>query len=112
MHKTAVSAPFELFQFLYMTFGLSNAPATFQKFIYRVMRGSDFCVPYFDDVLIASENDNQHFEYLKQVFQSFEKCRFRQNASKYVLGKSSVQFLNFWWYYSTITKGIGYHEFP
>ncbi|GFT07072.1 retrovirus-related Pol polyprotein from transposon opus [Trichonephila clavipes] len=58
--KTAVTTPFGLFEFLYMPFGLSNAAATFQRFIHHVLREMDFCVPYFDDVLVASEDEDQH----------------------------------------------------
>ncbi|GBL94062.1 Retrovirus-related Pol polyprotein from transposon 297 [Araneus ventricosus] len=71
--KTAVVTPFGLFEFLHMLFGLSNTAATFQRFINHVLSGMDFCVPYFDDVLIASESEIQHLEHLKQVFQRFEE---------------------------------------
>ncbi|GBL73843.1 Transposon Ty3-I Gag-Pol polyprotein [Araneus ventricosus] len=91
--KTAVATPFGLFEFLHMPFGLSNAAATFQRFIHHVLSGMDFCVPYFDDVLVASESEIQHLEHLKQVFQRFEEYGVRLNASKCALGKSSVKFL-------------------
>ncbi|GFW62266.1 hypothetical protein TNCV_4421531 [Trichonephila clavipes] len=91
--KTAVTTPFGLFEFLYMSFGLSNAAATFQRFIHHVLRGMDFCVPYFDDVLVASEDENQHLSHLKQVFQRFEEYGVVLNASKSVLGETSVKFL-------------------
>ncbi|GBN95279.1 Retrovirus-related Pol polyprotein from transposon 17.6 [Araneus ventricosus] len=91
--KTAVATPFGLFEFLHMPFGLSSAAATFQRFIHHVLSGMDFCVPYFDDVLVASESEIQHLEHLKQVFQRFEEYGVRLNASKCVLGKSSVKFL-------------------
>ncbi|GBN42703.1 Retrovirus-related Pol polyprotein from transposon 297 [Araneus ventricosus] len=93
MPKTAVATPFGLFEFHYMPFELSNAAATFQRFIHHVLSGMDFCVPYFDDVLVESESDIHHLEHLKQVFQRFEEYGVRLNASKCVLGKSSVKFL-------------------
>ncbi|GBL92136.1 Retrovirus-related Pol polyprotein from transposon 17.6 [Araneus ventricosus] len=91
--KTAVATAFGLFEFLRMPFGLSNAAATFQRFIHHVLSGMDFCVPYFDDVLVAPECKIQHLEHLKQVFQRFEEYSVRLNASKCVLGKSSVKIL-------------------
>ncbi|GBL92523.1 Transposon Tf2-6 polyprotein [Araneus ventricosus] len=91
--KTAVATPFGLFEFLHMPFGLSNAAATFQRFIHHVLSGMDVCVLYFDDVLVASESEIQHLEHLKQVFQRFEEYGVQLNASKCVLGKSSVKFL-------------------
>ncbi|GFX38970.1 retrovirus-related Pol polyprotein from transposon opus [Trichonephila clavipes] len=91
--KTAVTTPFGLFEFLYMPFGLSNASATFQRFIHHVLRGMDFCVPYFDGVLVASEDEDQHLSHLKQVFQRFEEYGVVLNASKSVLGETSVKCL-------------------
>ncbi|KAF8785214.1 Retrovirus-related Pol polyprotein like [Argiope bruennichi] len=76
-----------------MSFRPSNAAATFQRFIYHVLSGMDFCVPYFDDVLVASESNSQHLEHLKKVFRRLEEYGVRLNASKCVLGKSSVKFL-------------------
>ncbi|GBN74850.1 hypothetical protein AVEN_163618-1 [Araneus ventricosus] len=60
--KTALSAPFGLFEFLSKPFGLSSAAATLEKFIHYVLRGMDFCVPYFDDALVASENERRNLE--------------------------------------------------
>ncbi|GIY68937.1 hypothetical protein CDAR_294101 [Caerostris darwini] len=51
--KTAIITPFGLYQFNVMSFGLKNAPATFQRFINEVLYGLDFVFPYLDDVLIA-----------------------------------------------------------
>ncbi|GFT83505.1 retrovirus-related Pol polyprotein from transposon 17.6, partial [Nephila pilipes] len=53
----------------------------------------DFCGPYFDDVLVASEDEDQHLSHLKQVFQRFEENDVVLNASKSVLGETSVIFL-------------------
>ncbi|GBM20080.1 Transposon Ty3-I Gag-Pol polyprotein [Araneus ventricosus] len=74
-----------------MPFGLSNAAATFQRFIHHVLSGMD--LPYFDDVLVASKSEIQPLEHLKQVFQRFEVYGVRLNASKCVLAKSSVKFI-------------------
>ncbi|GFR05714.1 enzymatic polyprotein [Trichonephila clavata] len=76
-----------------MPFGLSNTAATFHRFIHHVLRGMDFCVPYFDDILVASEDEDQHLSRLKQVFQRFEEYGVVLNASKSVLDETSVKFL-------------------
>ncbi|GFQ92140.1 hypothetical protein TNCT_65941 [Trichonephila clavata] len=91
--KTAVTRPFGLFEFLYMPFGLSNSAATFQRFIYHLLGGMDFCVPYSDDVLVTSEDEGQHLSHLKQVLQRFEQYGMVLIASKSVLGETSVKFL-------------------
>lgn len=66
--KTPIIAPFGLYEFLVMTFGLCNAAQTFQRFINEVIRPFSFCFPYIDDILIASENSEQHEQHLKQLF--------------------------------------------
>ncbi|GBM47654.1 Transposon Ty3-I Gag-Pol polyprotein [Araneus ventricosus] len=48
--KTAIITPFGLYEFNVMSFGLKNAPATFQRFIHEVLRGLDFVFPYLDDI--------------------------------------------------------------
>ncbi|UYV66587.1 hypothetical protein LAZ67_4002205 [Cordylochernes scorpioides] len=58
--KTAVITPFGLFEFNVMSFGLRNAPATFQIFINEVLFGLDFVFPYIDDILIVSTNKEEH----------------------------------------------------
>ena len=60
IHKTAVTTPFGLFEFLRMPFRLQNAAQTFQRFIDQVLRGLDFCYAYIDDHLLASANAEEH----------------------------------------------------
>ncbi|UYV60648.1 hypothetical protein LAZ67_1001758 [Cordylochernes scorpioides] len=73
--KTAVTTRFGLFEFPRMFFGLCNAAQTFQRLINKVLQGLDFAYAYIDDVLIASDSENQH-----------TKCTF---------GQTSVKFLGF-----------------
>ena len=44
VHKTAVTTPFGLFEFVRMPYGLRNATQTFQHFMDRVLRGLPFCL--------------------------------------------------------------------
>ncbi|GFV57428.1 hypothetical protein TNCV_1608731 [Trichonephila clavipes] len=55
--KTAIIAPFGLFEFNIMSFGLRNAPSTFQRFVNEVLFGLEFVFSYLDDILVASENE-------------------------------------------------------
>jgi hypothetical protein len=43
VQKTAITTPFDLFEFPFMSFGLRNAAQTFQRFIDDILRGLDFC---------------------------------------------------------------------
>jgi hypothetical protein len=53
IQKTAITTPFGLFEFPYMSFGLRNAPQTFQRFMDDTLWGLDFCFTYLD-ILIFS----------------------------------------------------------
>lgn len=91
--KTAVTTPFGLFEFVFMPFGLRNAGQTFQRYIHQVLAGLDFCVPYFDDVLVASTTPEEHRNHLKQVFERLADHGLKINPLKCVLGQPTVKFL-------------------
>nr|VZI49175.1 unnamed protein product [Spirometra erinaceieuropaei] len=58
--KTAVTTPFGLFEFIRVFFGLRNAAQTFQRFIDHVICGLPFGYAYIDDLLVASQNAEEH----------------------------------------------------
>ncbi|GFU32587.1 retrovirus-related Pol polyprotein from transposon opus [Trichonephila clavipes] len=93
--KTAITTPFGLSEFNTMSFGLRNAPLTFQRFISEVLYGLDFVIPYLDDVLVASSSEEEHSEHLKIVFERFQQYGLRINISKSVMGADQVEYLGF-----------------
>lgn len=93
--KTAVITPFGLFEFLFMPFGLCNAAQTFQRFMYEIVGDLDFCFPYLDDVLVASENEAEHLKHLEEIFYRFQKYGLVLNSDKCVFGQATVKFLGY-----------------
>ncbi|GFT86668.1 hypothetical protein TNCV_1251331 [Trichonephila clavipes] len=93
--KTAIITPFGLYEFNTMSFGLRNAPSTFQRFITEVLYGLDFVFPYLDDVLVASSTEEEHSEHLKMVFERFQQYGLRINVSKSVMGDDQVEYFGF-----------------
>lgn len=91
--KTAITTPFGLFEYVFMPFGLRNAGQTFQRYIHHVLSGLEFCIPYFDDILIASASPKEHKHHLQQVFSRLVQHGLKLNPSKCNLGKPSVSFL-------------------
>lgn len=93
--KTAFRTRYGLFESLVMPFGLTNAPAAFQKFINDVLRPflDRFCTAYLDDILIYSNNIEEHRSHVKQVLEALsavglhlkpEKCEFHRDQVNYL----------------------------
>lgn len=91
--KTAITTPFGLFEFTFMTFGLCNAAQTFQRLIHEVLRGLDFVFPYMDDIGIASKNEADHRKHLRLVFERLKSHNLAINVAKCEFGKTSLEFL-------------------
>ncbi|GFY00084.1 retrovirus-related Pol polyprotein from transposon opus [Trichonephila clavipes] len=78
-----------------MSFGLRNAPSTFQRFITKILYVLDFVFPYLDYVLVASSTEEEHSEHLKMVFKRIQQYGLRINVSKAVMGADQVEYLGF-----------------
>ena len=90
VHKTAVTTPFGLFEFVRMPFGLRNAAQTFQRFMDQVFRGLDFYYVYIDDLLAASKFPEEH---LRQVFERLRQYSLTINVAKSSFGQIELTFL-------------------
>lgn len=91
--KTAITTPFGLYEFLYMTFGLRNAAQTFQRRMHEVLRGLDFVFPYMDDLCIASTSIEEHRQHLRTVFERLRDSNLAINLAKCEFGKTQIKFL-------------------
>lgn len=91
--KTAITTPFGMFEFAYMTFGLRNAAQTMQRHLHDVLRGFDFIFCYIDDICVASKNDTEHKMHLRLIFEKLREHGLTINAAKSAFGKSSIEFL-------------------
>jgi len=92
---TAFRTPVGHFQFKVLSFGLTNAPATFMRMMNDVLRpyiGKFVCV-YLDDILIYSKNVEEHLQHLQAVLAILRKERLYAKLSKCEFLKSAVKFL-------------------
>ena len=60
-----------------MPFGLTNTPASFQRFINEVLREhlDIFVIAYLDDILIFSENYDEHIEHIRKVLKKIKNTK-------------------------------------
>lgn len=93
--KTAVITPFGLFEFLVLPFGLTNAAQSFQRFIHSIVRKFNFCFPYIDDMLVASNTEEEHIEHLRILLTELNKYQLNINLGKCVFGVDEVSFLGY-----------------
>ena len=68
--KTTLRTRYGSYEFQVMHYRLTNAPATFQHFLNKVFKDLlDVCVVvYLDDILIYSENPDEHVKQVTKVF--------------------------------------------
>ena len=84
--KTAIITPFGLFEFLRMPFGLRNAAQAFQRLMDVTCRDLPFVFTYIDDLLVASENETEHVEHLRILFERLEHNGLVVNPAKCQFG--------------------------
>jgi hypothetical protein len=85
--KTAFSTRYGLYEYLVMSFGLTNAPTHFMYLMNSVFMSEldKFVVVFIDDILIYSKSEEEHAQHLwvilqwlrdHQLYAKFSKCAF------------------------------------
>jgi hypothetical protein len=94
-HLTAFLTRFGLFESLVMPFGLTGAPATFQRFINDALREylDQFCSAYLDDILIYSKTKEEHTIHVRQVLERLRKAGLFAKISKCEFFVTETKFL-------------------
>jgi hypothetical protein len=103
--KTAFSTKYGLYEYLVMSFGLTNVPAYFMYLMNSIFMPEldKFVVVFIDDILVYSKNEEEHAGHLHVVLQrlwehhlyaKFSKCDFLAKGyqilgSHYLSGRHS-----------------------
>jgi hypothetical protein len=93
--KTAFSTRYNLYEYLVMSFGLTNAPAYFMYLMNSVFMTEldKFVVVFIDDILIYSKNAEEQAEHLRIVLQRLRDHKLYAKFSKCEFWLESVKFL-------------------
>jgi len=92
--KTAFSTNQGHFQFQRMSFGLKEAPSTFQHLVNRVLMGiKGFqTFVYLDDVLVIASSIQKHKERLREVFDRLRQYNLKLQPSKCEFMRREVNY--------------------
>jgi len=92
---TSFTTKFGNYQFKVMPFGLTGAPATFQREMNRILFPLiGKCVfNFIDDILIYSKTVEEHIEHIKQVLAIFKEHKLKINIEKCHFMQTEVEVL-------------------
>lgn len=76
-----------------LPFGLSSAPEVFHRTFKELFNELPGVEVYIDDIIIWGDNEKQHNERLKNVFDRLRKANVRLNKTKCKFGVSEVKYL-------------------
>ena len=95
--KTTFRTRYGSFEWLVMPFGLSNAPAAFQRFMNDIFQDLlDNCViVYLDDILIFSEDLDSHRRQVKEVLRRLRQHGLYARPDKCEFHRDTVEYLGF-----------------
>ena len=96
-HKTSFVCKLGQFQFNVLSFGLRNAPATFQRAIETALREAGLlwtiAIAYIDDIIIFSKTFEEHLKHTELVFECVVKAGFALKRSKCLFAATRIAFL-------------------
>ncbi|KAA0047134.1 Retrovirus-related Pol polyprotein from transposon 297 family [Cucumis melo var. makuwa] len=93
--KTAFRSRYGHYEFVVMSFGLTNAPAVFMDLMNRVFKDflDLFVIVFIDDILIYSKTEAEHEEHMHQVLETIRANKLYAKFSKCELWLRKVTFL-------------------
>jgi hypothetical protein len=87
--------PLGFYEYNRLPFGLSNAPATYQRMMEEILYDLNHkvCQIYLDDVIITGNTFEEHLERLEQVLDRFRECGMKLSPRKCHLFKERVRYV-------------------
>jgi hypothetical protein len=93
--EDCIISRYGLYEYMVMSFGLTNAPAYFMYLMNKVFMEylDKFDVVFIDDILIYSRSEEEHEEHLRLAFQKLREHRLYAKLSKCDFWMKQVAFL-------------------
>ena len=82
-----------LFQYNRLPFGVSSAPAIFQRCMETVLQGCLGTSIYMDDNLITGKREEEHLQHLDKVMAKLKESGFKCNKSKCFFMRPKIKYL-------------------
>src|SRR5436190_14921284 len=80
-----------------LLFGLTNGLATYQRYMNDILFDylDDFCTAYLDDILIYSENEEEHALHMRKVLEHLQKAGLQADIKKSEFNVNHTKYLGF-----------------
>jgi hypothetical protein len=94
---TTFRTRYSIYKYQVLPFGLTNGPATYQRYINKVLFDylNDFCTAYLDDILIYSDNVLEHKHYVKLVLWRLREAGLQVDIKKTKFHVTRTKYLGF-----------------
>ncbi|KAJ8348953.1 hypothetical protein SKAU_G00275420 [Synaphobranchus kaupii] len=81
------------FRYCRLPFGITSAPAVFQRAMDQILSGLNGVQCYLDDILVTGKTEEEHLENLEATLQRLKEYGLRVRRSKCEFFQSSVEYL-------------------
>lgn len=93
--KTTFTCHEGTYRYIRLPFGLTNAPATFQRAIDMILSGVKWktCLVYLDNIIVFSTSPEEHLAHLNEIFGLLARAGVSLKASTCFLFHEEVEYL-------------------
>jgi hypothetical protein len=92
---TTINTPKGLYQYTRLPFGISSAPAIFQRVMETLLQGIPNVSVYIDDILVTGRTQEEHLQNLQDVLSRLERAGLRLKRPKCAFMLPSFDYLGY-----------------
>jgi len=93
IEKIAFSMGDGLYEYVKLPFGLTNAPATYQRLMNKILMDEDHADAYMDDIIIRSKTFPDNLKAIRSVLSRLRSAGIKLKPSKCEWAQSNIIFL-------------------